>query len=335
MPIPYLRQRRRFQRLGKVRLGIKVEVEDKHGEVKMRNGQPVMRPKATDYFVVPEEIAEAYKDEKPKTLNISFLFERDDDTFPQFLKMYRGDGQLRCMGDGETVYSRRYFDKGKKGQEPIDEVLIQYTTLAWGDLEDVKEKILSAWNTQYGVGQPEEWNEAKVRCLGEDCPQFGPTGCRATGRLLFKVEEIDRLGFWELVVHQHAIIGINSQLDLCRAFTKQYLGRPTILHVPFKLHLRGPVKMKINGYLATVYTPEIEPDPEWVSDVTHERFELPALLATPISADEIWDEDTRQMTEPPAVKIAPEDMEPLEYAPEEELWPGEDEGEPPITADGD
>jgi len=336
MPIPYLRQRRRFQRLGKIRLGIKVEVEDKHGEVKMRNGQPVMRPKATDYFVVPEEIADVYSDEKPKSLNISFLFERDDDTFPQFLKMYRGDGQLRCMGDGEVVYFRRYFDK-RDGKDPIDEVLVQYSTLAWGDLSDTKDKILSAWTKQYGVGAPEEWNETKLKCLGEECPQFGPTGCRATGRLLFKVEEIDRLGFWELVVHQHAIIGINSQLDLCRAFTKQYLGRPTILHVPFKLHLRGPVKMKINGYLATVYTPEVEPDPEWVSDVTHERFELPAL-EPPISAEQIWGEDTRQIAEAPALEVAPEEMEDLDYMPRPEgemTWPDwadEHEGEPPIAA---
>lgn len=338
MPIPYLRQRRRFQRLGKVRLGIKVPVVDKKtGQPKVRNGDPVMRPQATDYFVVPEEISEVYGEEKPTTLNISFLFDRDDDTFPQFLKMYRGDGQLRCMGDGELVYFRRYFDK-RDPKDVIDEVLVQYSTLAWGDLLALKEHVWATWSKQYGVGAPEEWNETKLKCLGEDCPQFGPTGCRATGRLLFKVEEIDRLGFWELVVHQHAIIGINSQLDLCRAFTKQYLGRATILHVPFKLHLRGPETMKINGYLATVYTPEIEPDPAWVADVTHQRFELPVLEA-PTSVDDIYGEAPKQaLPEAPAVEVAPEEMEALEYppTPEGEPWPDwadEHEGEPPIAAE--
>jgi len=339
MPIKHLQQRRRFLRLGKIRLGITVPVLDKKtGKPKMRDGEPVTMPKATDYFVVPDEVADALRDYQPKSLNISFLFESEEDTFPQFLKMYRGDGQLRCMGDGEMVYFRRFFDKGRKGQDPIDEVLIDHSTLAWGDLADAKDKILSTWGTQYGAGAPEEWNETKMRCLGEDCPQFGPKGCRATGRLLFKLDEIDRLGFWELTVHQHAIIGINSQLDLCRAFTRQYLGRATILHVPFKMHLRGPVKMKIGDYLATVYTPEIEPDPKWVSDVVHERFALPALEA-PVSVEDIYGPDGRdKLPEPKSVEVVPEDMEDLEYLPgaEDDQWPDwadDHEGEPPIAPD--
>ncbi len=310
MPIPYLRERRRFQRLGKIRLGEKVDVIDKKTrKPKTKNGKPITRPKATDHFVVPDEVAAVYETTEPKTLNIRFLFESDDDTFPQFLKLYRGDGQLRCMGDGEIVYFRRFFDGRDKGNI-VDEVLIEYTLLSWGEMAERKDDILETWAEQYGVGGPIEWNPRKVECLGEKCPQFGSTGCRATGRLLFKIDEIDRLGFWEMVVHQHAIIGINSQLDLCRAFTRQFLGRPTILHVPFKLHLRGPEKMKINGMSLNVYTPEIEPDPEWITEVRMGAFQLPAPAAT---AEDIWPPQRPSLPEPPPVP--PEETEALDYEP--------------------
>jgi len=62
-PIKGISDIRRLPRLGKVRLGIKVEPPDKNPY-----------PRATDYFVVPDEIKE-YVGEKPKQLQIMFPVE--------------------------------------------------------------------------------------------------------------------------------------------------------------------------------------------------------------------------------------------------------------------
>jgi len=323
MPIRHLRDRRRYIRLGKVRLGVQVEVLTDTGKIKMRNGQPVMRPQATDYFVIKEEVEGARQqvldlyDEQPKELPIRFLFDDEEQTFPQYLKMYRGDGQLRCMGDGELVYLRRYFDPNKK----IDEKLISGGAFLHGQfpLDGLTAKqVMETWQEQYGWG--DEWNgENLVPCLGPECPQHQPRGCRPTGRLLFMIEGIERLGFWEMVVHQRALIGINSQLELCRAFAAQYLGRPTVLRVPFILRLRGPEKMKVNDHTIKVWTPEIEPNPEWVSEVVAGTVELPALPAPRPTREDLYGPQAASAIEPPA----PEEEEPLDYEPAEpeDLWP--------------
>ena len=71
MSIKGLSETRRLPRLGKIRLGEKVEG---------KGGKEY--PKATDHFVVPEEVAAVYGNE-PKRLNIMFPLNE----FPsQFLK---------------------------------------------------------------------------------------------------------------------------------------------------------------------------------------------------------------------------------------------------------
>ncbi|GAH87206.1 unnamed protein product, partial [marine sediment metagenome] len=62
MPIKGVSDVRRMPRLGKVRLGIKVEPEEE-------GKKPY--PRATDYFVVPDEIKELVGN-TPKKLNIMF-----------------------------------------------------------------------------------------------------------------------------------------------------------------------------------------------------------------------------------------------------------------------
>ena len=208
MPIKHLADRRRYKRLGKIRLGVQTEVLTKTGQVRMKNGQPVMRPMATDHFVVKEEeqglrqqILNLHSEGEPedlKELPITFVFDNEEETLPQFLKCYRGDGILRCLGDGQLVYSRRYFEKQGEG-EPIDVQIISNCVMSWGlfntrvgfeQAEAKKEQVIAAWEEQYGT--TEIWGNS-LRCLGEECPQYGPRGCRPTGRLLFMIDGIDRL----------------------------------------------------------------------------------------------------------------------------------------------
>ena len=96
---------RRLPRLGKIRLGIKVEyganvpTVDKNGKPKW---EKKTRPKETDYFVCPAEIKKVYGDE-PKELNISFPMNDPEVIFPQCYKWYGSSAGLKCRGDGETA----------------------------------------------------------------------------------------------------------------------------------------------------------------------------------------------------------------------------------------
>lgn len=80
----------RIPRLGKIRLGIKVP------------GSKSEYPKATDYFVCPEEVKAVYG-EKPKRLNIAFHSDDMEEVFPQYYKRYGKSTGLVCKGDGEIA----------------------------------------------------------------------------------------------------------------------------------------------------------------------------------------------------------------------------------------
>lgn len=85
-----LSERRRLPRAGKIKLGVVVE----------RNGKTF--PRATDHFVVPEEIVE-YVGAEPKELSIVFPTDDPAANFPQEYKMYKKAGGLFCAGDGERA----------------------------------------------------------------------------------------------------------------------------------------------------------------------------------------------------------------------------------------
>ncbi|HUU64130.1 MAG TPA: hypothetical protein VMX96_09485 [Dehalococcoidia bacterium] len=95
-PIANLSDIVRIPRLGKIRLGIKVEQPGKHPY-----------PKPTDYFVVPPEIADVFGD-KPKELDIMFPMEDSSQFAQQWLRAYSMTQGLTCVGDGIT--SRRKVD---------------------------------------------------------------------------------------------------------------------------------------------------------------------------------------------------------------------------------
>ena len=90
MPIKNLSDQVRLPRLGKIRLGIKVESE--RGPY----------PKATDYLVCPREVQEVFG-ERPTQISIMFP---TDDLPQQWLKRYSLTQGLVCKGDGETAWRK-------------------------------------------------------------------------------------------------------------------------------------------------------------------------------------------------------------------------------------
>ena len=88
MPIQGVSDIRRLPRLGKIRLGEKVE-----------NAQGKEYPRATDFFVVPDEMKPVLG-EKARELDIMIPVDDSEMYFPQWLKRYGQGSGLICKGDG-------------------------------------------------------------------------------------------------------------------------------------------------------------------------------------------------------------------------------------------
>lgn len=286
----------RPKKIGRVGLGIKVNKEDEHGEVVMKDGEPVTYPKATDYFVVPEEIQALPEiGAKPKHLPIYFLMDREEEVFPHNLMLYAGRG-LVCMGDGEKVLYRRHI-MGKES-----EVLIYGGVAKWDQLK--RNGVLDQWASSEGYGTVDRCGNT-VKCLYMECPRYKPTMCRPTGMLRFAIQGIVRQGYWQMTVHLNPMVQLLSQLRHGRELIEQYCGRPTIMHADWLLTLTGPEKMWVNERLLDVYTPELELDPTWMERAMKGKVRLPQIER--LTVDDVYGA--------PAETMDSEMLEPLPYDP--------------------
>ncbi|GAI11540.1 unnamed protein product, partial [marine sediment metagenome] len=102
MPIKGLSEQKRLPRLGKIHLGVKV-TKNKKGE------ECAPYPRATDYFVCPDEVRAVYGD-KPQKLHIIIPVEDEEMWANQYYRQYSRTRGLVCKGDGETC--RRMEDVG-------------------------------------------------------------------------------------------------------------------------------------------------------------------------------------------------------------------------------
>lgn len=112
MPIKEVSDIRRMPRLGKVRLGIKVQPEDE-------GKNPY--PRAVDYFVVPDDVKE-YFEEKPKRLNIMFPTEDVEKFAQQWYRCYSFTQGLVCKGDGVQALRKVDVETGD---------IARHTTAEW------------------------------------------------------------------------------------------------------------------------------------------------------------------------------------------------------------
>jgi len=99
-------EKRRLPRLGKIRLGVKVPLAGKDPakcECKGAGCYRCTRPKETDHFVIPPEVAKVYGP-TPKKLDVMFLVNDPEVVFPQAYKHYGSGKGLKCTGNGEIAY---------------------------------------------------------------------------------------------------------------------------------------------------------------------------------------------------------------------------------------
>jgi hypothetical protein len=208
MPIKGLTERTRLPRLGKIHLGIQVPVM-KEGKPKLyesgpNKGQPIMRPKATDYFVFTEDVREemeAIYGPEPKELNILIATDDPEEWASQWYRCYSRSRGLVCRGDGETCH--RMIDT-KTG------------ALAGHESGDV------------------EWKD--MPCAGKECPDYinKRTGCRESMNLQFMLPDAPGLGVWQIDTNSiNSILNINANAKLITDIAL-ILGR-TIAWIPIKL----------------------------------------------------------------------------------------------------
>lgn len=278
MPINFLANRHRAQRLGRVRLGIKVFKCKECGEKVPATDEHLIDcpycgaqdraikrrtfPSATPYFVLGHAPAlrEIYR-EQPTQLNIEFLWDDIHMTFPHYMRLYSASG-LRCLGDGDAILYR----VNENGDVDVRD----------GNAAQADGKVLMGDDNQ----------PVKLACPGEHCPHYVDGGCKPTGFLRFLPIEAPRLGYYDMVCHQRAIIGIKTQLELAHGIFHHITGIPFVLHrgeeerVPVKIPGKGMVDMPIR-------TQWIEIEPTWFAEHFALRDKHRALAQARVRQDVI------------------------------------------------
>jgi len=170
MPIKGLSDITRWPRLGKIHTGKKVPT-----------ASGGLRPAATEYFVLPDEL-KGLLGEEPTELDIMFPAEDPEMFASQYYKSYTFDGLL-CKGDGERCTrkidptTKDYFTSTSKGFEMVD-----------------------------------------LPCPGRSCPRYTEKKCKEIMCLQFLMPSIPGLGIWQLDTGSyHGMVAINSSIAMIKA----------------------------------------------------------------------------------------------------------------------
>ena len=176
----------RIPRLGKIRLGIKAKSEKKGAEY----------PKATDYFVVPDEVEKVYGP-KPTELEIMFPVEEPEMFAQQWLRAYSMSQGLVCIGDG--LESRRKVDV-ETGS------MANHATNQW------------------------EWHQ--MTCNPQECPEYQSKRCRRVMNLQFLLPTVPGLGVYQIDTSSfYSIVNINSMIKMLQGM----LGRCSMIPLTLAL----------------------------------------------------------------------------------------------------
>lgn len=216
--------------MGKIRLGIKVEPEGKNPY-----------PRATDYFVVPDEI-KAYTGDMPKKLNIMFPTEKVDEFAQQWLRCYSFTQGLVCKGDGRTATRKIDVETGD---------IARHTTQEW---------VFKEWG-----------------CDPDTCEQNLEKQCRRVMNLLFFMPDVPGVGVWQLdTTSFYSIVNINSCVDLIRRICGRIAFIPLDLSLE-PLEVTPPGITKKTVHILAIRSDVKLADIQKLGTVPPERIMLPAL----------------------------------------------------------
>ncbi|MBA7700420.1 hypothetical protein ES703_109134 [subsurface metagenome] len=230
-PIDGVSDVRRIPRLGKIRLGIKVEPEGKNPY-----------PRATDYFVVPDEIKE-YTGDKPKKLDIMFPTEETDKFSQQWLRCYSFSQGLVCKGNGIKAIRKLDVETG-----------------------DIAHRATQEWRFR------DNWG-----CDPDTCEQYLDKQCRRVMNLLFLMPNVPGVGCWQLdTTSFYSIVNINSCVDLIRRLCGRISFIPLILSLePIEVSPPGITKKTV--HVLAIRSEVKLADIQRLGRIPPERIMLPIL----------------------------------------------------------
>lgn len=269
MPIKDVSEIRRMPRLGKIRLGIKVEPTEE-------GKNPY--PRATDYFVVPESIKQ-YLEPKPKKLDIMFPTEKVEEFAQQWLRCYSFTQGLVCKGDGHLSTRKVDIETGD---------LARHTTVEWV----FREFSCDPETCVEYVGDPER----------DIKPQ-----CRRVMNLMFLMPEIPGFGVWQLdTTSFNSIVNINSCIDLIRRICGRISFIPLILSLD-PIEVSPPGIKKKTVHVLSIKSDAKLVDIQKLGAVAPEQVLLPAV-AEEEAPEDLFPPATLEKTEkaekPPPEPVA-------------------------------
>jgi len=147
MPIKGVTEVVRLPRLGKIRLGIKLE-----------NPEGTIYPSPTDYFVCPEEVRKIFG-ERPRELRVMFPTDEESQWASQYLRCYSESGSLICRGDGVTTVARVAISTGAIATEE-------------SEVTELREITCNPANCAY-YQKKQCRRVMNLQFLLPDCPGFG------------------------------------------------------------------------------------------------------------------------------------------------------------------
>ena len=208
----------RLPRRGKIRLGERVVSE---------GGKEY--PRATEHFVVPDEVREVYG-AAPTSMEIIFPVEDQGVFASQFYRSYSQSRGLVCKGDGDRA--ARLIDVATKTGEPMTGELT-------GDIA--------------GPGAEQvEWLD-DIPCPGQACHYYQGGQCSESMILEFLLPGVPGWGVWQLDTKSvNGMINVNS----CLALLRQLLGR--VSGIPLILSLE-PMEVHPDGRKKTVHVLQLRP----------------------------------------------------------------------------
>jgi hypothetical protein len=187
MPIDGVSEITRIPRLGKIHLGVKVPA---------KGNKDVLYPKATDYFVCPQEVIEVYGP-NPKELDIMFPVEEPELFAQQFLRAYSLSQGLVCIGTGVEARRKVDIDTG---------AMADHSTKKW------------------------EWRE--TICNPQECPEYEGKRCRRVMNLQFMMPTVPGIGVYQIDTSSfYSIVNINSMIKMLKGI----LGRCSLIPLTLAL----------------------------------------------------------------------------------------------------
>ena len=257
MPIKDISDVRRMPRIGKVRLGIKVEPEGKNPY-----------PRATDYFVVPDEIKGIVGD-MPKKLNIMFPTENPEEFAQQWLRCYSFTQGLVCKGSGSTAVRKIDVETGD---------IARHTTEEW---------VFKEWG-----------------CDPDTCEQYLEKRCRRVMNLLFFIPDVPGLGVWQLdTTSFYSIVNVNSCVDLIKRLCGRISFIPLTLSLEPQIVEPAGIKKK-TVHILQIRSDVKLADIQKLGRVAPEVIMLPALEEEE-APDDLYPEQKLVEAEPQAGKERP------------------------------